>query len=201
MVIAVLIFGLLSLAGVAVLRSGIDIQGAATRSARADAGFMRARALIGGDLTQAVARPTRNASGGTDPAFAGGAGSAAGGFLFVAVRGGVANPGDLPRPDLQKAGYLLEDGALKRVAWPRLDGAEPGPAATILPNIARATARFRAADGTWFDGWVSPQPDRLPRAVEITLEPVGGAPVRMVFRVGGDPPPPPAPPPAPTATP
>lgn len=193
MVVAVFIFGLLSLAGVAVLRSGIDIQGAATRSAKADAGFMRARALIGGDLTQAVARPTRNASGGTDPAFAGGAGSAAGGFLLVLVRGGVANPGDLPRPDLQKAGYLLEGGSLKRVAWPQLDGAQPGPAATILPGIARASARFRAVDGTWSDGWASPDPDRLPRAVEVTLEPVGGAPVRMVFRVGGDPPPPPDP--------
>ncbi len=192
MVVAVFIFGLLSLAGVAVLRSGIDIQGTATRSAKADAELMRARALIGGDLTQAVARPTRNASGGIDPAFAGGAGSAAGGFLFVLVRGGVANPGDLPRPDLQKAGYLVEDGALKRVAWPRLDGAQPGPSAIIISPISNASARFRALDGSWSDGWSPARPDLLPRAVEVTLTPAGGAPLRLVFRVGSDPPPPPA---------
>ena len=186
MVVAVFIFGLLSLAGVALLRSGIDVQASATRSAQADSALMRARALIGGDLTQAVARPTRNAGGGTDPAFAGGAGSDAGGFLFVLVRGGVANPSDRPRPDLQKAGYLVEGGALKRVAWPQLDGAAPGPAATILPNIASASARFRDAAGLWSSAWVPTTPDALPRAVEVTLEPVGRAPFRLVFALPGD---------------
>ena len=191
MVIAVFIFGLLSLAGVAILRSGIDVQGAATRSAKADAGLMRARALIGGDLTQAVARPTRNGVGGVDPAFVGGAGSAAGGFLFVLVRGGVANPGDLPRSDLQKAGYLVEGGALKRVAWPALDGAQPGVAATILPAIATVAVRFRGLDGRWANGWSPDRPDRLPRAVELSLTPTDGPPLRLVFRVGSDPPAPP----------
>ena len=194
MVIAVFIFGLLSLAGVAILRSGLDVQGAAARSAKADAGFMRARALIGGDLAQAVARPTRNTSGGTDPAFAGGGGSAAGGFLFVLVRGGVANPSDLPRPDLQKAGYRIEGGALKRVAWPQLDGAQPGPAATILADVASVTTRFRGLDGGWSSGWAPAPPTELPRAVELTVQPVNGAPLRLVFRVGGDPPLPDAPP-------
>lgn len=193
MVVAVFIFGLLSLAGVALLRSGIDIQAAATRGAAGDAGLMRARALLAGDLTQAVARPTRNVSGGTDPAFTGGGGSAAGGFLFVLVRGGVANPSDRPQSDLQKAGYLVEGGALKRVSWPQLDGAQPGPAATILSGMARVSARFRSLDGTWSDGWSSATSDALPRAVEVTLEPAGGAPVRMVFAIGGDPAPPPAP--------
>ena len=200
MVVAVFIFGLLSLAGVALLRSGIDTQAAATRSAAADAGLMRARALIGGDLTQAVARPTRTA-GGTDPAFAGGAGSAVGGFLFVLVRGGVANPSDRPRPDLQKAGYLIEGGALKRVAWPQLDGSAPGPAATILPDLAGASARFRDARGEWSTAWVPATPDALPRAVEVTLEPRGRAPLRLVFALPGDPAPPPLPAPAPAPEP
>ena len=198
MIVAVFIFGLLSLAGVALLRSGVDTQAAATGRAQADASLMRARALIGGDLTQAVARPTRTASGGTDPAFAGGAGSAAGGFLFVLVRGGVANPADRPQSDLQKAGYLVEGGALKRVAWPRLDGSAPGPAATILADVASASARFRDAGGVWSDAWVPATPDALPRAVEVTLEPRGGAPLRLVFALPGDPAPPPVPPPAPT---
>ena len=193
MVVAVFIFGLLSLAGVAILRSGIDVQGAATRSAKSEAAVMRARALIGGDLAQAVARPTRDASGGTDPAFTG----AAGGFLFTLVRGGVANPSDLPRPDLQKAGYLVEGGALKRVAWPQLDGAQPGPAATILPDVGRVATRFRGLDGGWSDGWTPPRGTELPRAVELTIQPVGGAPLRLVFRVGGDPPPTPDAPAAP----
>lgn len=191
MVVAVFIFGLLSLAGVAILRSSIDVQGAATRSAKGDAGVMRARALIGGDLAQAVARPTRNTTGGTDPTFTGGAGSAAGGFLFVLVRGGVANPSDLPRPDLQKAGYLVEGGALKRVAWPQLDGAQPGPAATILPDVASVATRFRGLDGNWSDGWTPARGTELPRAVELTVQPVAGAPLRLVFHVGGDPAPPP----------
>jgi len=189
MVVAVFIFGLLSLAGVAILRSSIDVQGAATRSAKGDAGVMRARALIGGDLAQAVARPTRNTTGGTDPAFVGGAGSAAGGFLFVLVRGGVANPSDQPRSDLQKAGYLVEGGALKRVAWPQLDGAQPGPATMILPDVANVATRFRGLDGGWSSGWTPARGTELPRAVELTVQPVGGAPLRLVFRVGGDPPP------------
>lgn len=201
MVIAVFIFGLLSLAGVALLRSGIDTQAAATRGAEGDAGLMRARALLAGDLTQAVARPTRNASGGIDPAFAGGGGSATGGFLFVLVRGGVANPADRPQSDLQKAGYLVEGGALKRVAWPQLDGAAPGPAATILPGVASASARFRDAAGNWSSAWAPATPDALPRAVEVTLEPVGRAPFRLVFALPGDPVPPPGSTPAPTPSP
>ena len=107
------------------------------------------------------------------------------------VRGGVTNPSDRPQSDLQKAGYLLEGGDLKRVTWPQLDGAAPGAPATILSGLSAATTRFRGLNGNWSSAWVPATPDALPRAVEVTLEPTGRAPVRLVFALSGDPAPPP----------
>jgi len=179
MLVALFIFGLLATAGVLLLRSSADGQSVLIGRLDEIAVLNRASGALAADLAQAVARPSRTPAGDPVPAFATGAG-----VLFTLTRGGWSNFDDAPRADLQRVSYRFEQGTLKRISFPALDGAVPRDAAKLMDGLTAATVRFRQDDGSWRDDWTPSNPQALPRAVELTLKPEGGADYILVLAVG-----------------
>jgi general secretion pathway protein J len=179
MMIALLIFGIVSAAGVALLTSAVRAQAAAGRKLDDLSALQQLDAILTADLAQAVPRPTRDEAGTLRPAFEGGTGEP----LLRLVRTGWENPDNAARPGLQKVEYRLTDGVLDRVAYPMLDGAAPLPSARLIDRVAGVKLRYRVA-GAWSDVWQG-KPDRpLPDAVELRVTRNNGAAFRELFLVG-----------------
>ncbi len=176
--IALLIFGMIAAAGVAILSFSVRAQGAT--ATRLDDIFARNRtiALVSADLGQAIDRPARDEAGQTLPAFTGGAD---GQLRFV--RAGWANIDAAPRASLQKVVYGVEDGALVRIAYPMIDGAAPLPPVVLLSGVAGVAARYRIR-GAWGDRWDGTQGAPLPQAAELVVRRTDGSALRIVALVG-----------------
>ena len=182
MMVALAIFAMLSVAGVALLQSASSSQLIVKDRLSELSETARAIAIIEADLAQAVPRPVRPSAATIAPAFSG-AGSEIAGQIFAVTRAGQANLDESPKPELHHIAYALENGALRRVSWPMLDGGKPQPA-TILSDVTSATMRFRDAEGNWRSAWDATDPLALPRAVELVLTPKGAPPLRLLFLVG-----------------
>ena len=108
----------------AVAYSSLSTAMQAVESTRATAqrtyAMNRAWMIISRDLRQFVARPVRDEFGQVEPAMAGGAAAR---FALSFTRGGWHNPNGLPRSNLQRVNYRVEDGALWRDTYPVLDRA------------------------------------------------------------------------------
>lgn len=183
LLVALAIFALMSVAGVTLLRSGTDTQLAVKDRLEALSRGNRLYNSLEGDLAQAVARPVRDLAGQPVPAFVQ-TDSAVPGSLFGFVRAGWSNFDESPRASLQRIAYTLDDGTLKRVSWPMLDGATPNDAASLVENVSAATVRFRDDKGEWRDDWTATDANALPRAVELRLTVQGKPEQRMLFLVG-----------------
>lgn len=178
--IALMIFGLIAAAGVALLAFSVRAQGT-TGVVLDDLGAMnRLSSVLTADLAQAQDRPTRDEGGTTLPAFSGANGTTP---LLRLVRGGWSNPDGAPRATVQKVEYRLTDGALERVAFPALDGAPPLPPAILVEGVQAARLRFRYA-GAWTDRWEGNPQAALPQAAELSLTRTDGRAYRMMFLVG-----------------
>lgn len=181
MMVSLLIFSMLSAAGVALLSFSVRAQGTANDRLGEIASLRRANAILTADLGQAVPRPFRDRAGAARAAFSGNAG--AGGVALGMVRGGWSNPDLLPRASLQRVEYRLAADRLERVAWPHVDGAEPLTAAVLLTGVRALRIRYRT-EGDWRDVWDSNRPDALPQAVEVVVDIDGVGPMRQLFLVG-----------------
>jgi len=183
LLVALAIFALISVAGVILLRSGSDTQIAVKGRLEELSRSNRLYNSIEADLAQAIARPVRDTSGLPVPAFTQTAASTPE-ALFGFVRAGWSNFDEAPRAGLQRVTYVLQNGMLKRVSWPMLDGAAPMDAATLVENVKSAEIRFRDDRGEWRSDWSANDPDALPRAVELRLTLVAKPEQRMLFLVG-----------------
>jgi len=185
--IALLIFSMLAVAGVAIL--SFSVRAGAATSARLDdaAALSRTLSVLSADLAQAVDRPTRDEAGTVRPAFTGEAGATSAPMLQL-VRGGWGNLDAAPRPGLQKVAYQVERGALERVAYPQLDGAAPLSSAVLMTGIRDARLRYRIA-GAWSDRWDGTAGAPLPQALELVLIRTDGTTWRQLFLVGNGQPP------------
>jgi general secretion pathway protein J len=183
LLVALAIFALISVAGVALLRSGSDTQIAVKKRLEEMALSHRLANSLEGDLAQAIARPVRDQSGQAVPAFTQGNASVPG-ALFGFVRAGWSNFDAAPRAGLQRVAYVLEGGALKRLSWPMLDGAAPADAAILLENVASAQVEFRDDKGAWRDDWTATDANALPRAIALNVLQKGKPEQRMLFLVG-----------------
>ena len=175
--VALLIFGMIAVAGVAIL--SFSVRAGAAGAVRLDgaAALQRTMSVLSADLAQAVNRPTRDADGTVRPAFTGDAGG------VQLVRGGWSNLDGAPRPSLQKVSYRLSGGTLQRIAWPELDGAEPLPPAVLMNDVRGLRFRFRRA-GAWSDGWIGEPGQPLPDAAEVALVRRDGVAFRALLAVG-----------------
>lgn len=180
--VALMIFGMIAAAGVAMLSFSVRAQGATKAKLDDVAALGRTASILSADLAQAVDRPTRDEAGVRLPAFLGEAGGAAAPMLRV-VRGGWGNLDGAARPGLQKVEYRLVKGTLQRLAYPMLDGAAPLAPATLLTGLADARLRYRYR-GAWSDRWDGADGIPLPSAVELRLIGTRGREHRQLFLVG-----------------
>jgi general secretion pathway protein J len=176
--IALMIFGMIAAAGVALLAFSVRAQGATTTALEDVGDLNRLSAILTADLAQAQDRPTRDVAGALLPPFVGDAGSG-----IRLVRGGWSNPDDAPRAGLQKVEYRLAADGIERIAYPALDGAAPLPAALLLDHVMSVRWRYRYA-GAWSDTWQGIPQATLPQAVELVATRDGGETYRLLFVVG-----------------
>lgn len=182
MLVALLIFGAIAAAGVAMLSFSVRAQGTTTAKLDDVAALNRTVSILSADLAQAVDRPTRDERGTRLPAFTGEAGGSAD-LMLRLVRGGWSNLDGAPRPGLQKVAYRVANGALERIAFPMLDGAAPLPPAVLLTGVADARLRYRYR-GAWSDRWDGAGGAPLPQAAELSVTRTDGRQYRQMFLVG-----------------
>lgn len=184
LLVALLIFGLLSAAGVALLSFSVRAQDVASERLDSLAAVRRAGALLTADLAQAAPRLTRDEAGAVTPAFVGGSGED--GLALALVRRGWDNPEAAARPSLQKVEYRLSEGRLERRAYRHLDGAAPMEPMTVLDGVQGMRLRYRDRDGQWRERWDPSDITDLPRAVELVVVRAEGGTVRQLFLVGAE---------------
>ena len=167
MLIALVIFGMITAAGVTLLTLTVRTRDSADRQLENV-----------GDLRQ------------TRPAFTGGDGSVA--LLHAFVRRGLENDSTF-RSSLQRVEYRLREGRLERWRYAAVDGEERPMTMPLLEGVRRVQLRYRDRDGTWPDRWDPTDPARLPAAVELvsdstvtdtTSDSESQGQVRQLFLVG-----------------
>lgn len=160
--------------------------------------------LLVRDLEHIRPRPVRGAShGDMQQAVSGGD------FLDIPLeftRGGVRNPMDQQRPDMQRVGYVLQGDQLVRYRWPVLDrapGTEP-MSMPVIEDVEAMTISFLDLQGEWHEQWPptgrgrggsdlgtggqggrgSPEgPYAMPLGIEVRLEIDGIGEVRRIVDV------------------
>ena len=180
--ISLMIFGLLAAGGVSLLSFSVRAQAATDRKLDDVQALNRLSSALAGDLAQATERQTRNEAGDLLPAFAGEAGSGTTPMLRL-VRAGWSNLDAAPRPGEQKVEYRVANGALERVAYPMLDGAQPLAPAVMLTKVRQVSLRYRI-NGAWSDTWQGTPIYALPQAMEMRVLRDDGVEFRQLFLVG-----------------
>ena len=143
------------------------------------------------DIRHAVARPIRDEFDDVQGAMSG---SEFAQYVLQLTRRGWDNPRDFPRGDLQRVRYLLEDDTLWRESWSVLDRVteeDSWQRTELLSGVTRMQLSFlnpfsgsasqSPLGGEWVDGW--DDRDRLPLAVEVTLELEQLGEVKRVFSI------------------
>ena len=181
MLIALVIFGMLTAAGVTLLTLTVRTQETSERRLEALGTLRRTGALLNADLAQAAPRIRRDGDGRPQPAFTGGNGGDA--LLLAFVRRGWEDESAF-RSSLQRVEYRLRDGRLERWRYDGVDGAGRPVAMPLLEGVRRVQLRYRDRDGTWRDRWDPTDPARLPAAVELVSDSEGQGEVRQLFLVG-----------------
>ncbi len=182
MLIALVIFGMITAAGVTLLTLTVRTQETSERLLDTVGALRRTGALLNADLALAAPRSHRNGDGQPVPAFTGGNGGEA--LLLAIVRRGWEDDNAF-RSSLQRVEYRLRDGRLERWRYDAVDGAGHAVAMPLLEGIRRIQLRYRDRDGNWRDRWDPTDPARLPAAVELVSDSDGQGQVRQLFLVGG----------------
>ncbi|MDP3490384.1 MAG: type II secretion system minor pseudopilin GspJ [Phenylobacterium sp.] len=183
MLVALLVFSLLSAAGVAVLGFAADNRAVVRERMDEIAALQSARALIKTDLEQIADRRTRADGGAPSRSLSGGESDAAPVLAFA--RRGWDNPDAAPRASMQYVEYRLVEDRLERRARGALDGAPLGEPQVLLRGVRRLGVAFYAR-GSWAPAW-APTADRaLPQAIrlEMDLESFGEV-TQLVLLPGG----------------
>jgi general secretion pathway protein J len=218
-VMALMAYGGLS----AVLKARVAIETSLSRTAEIQKAIYRLQS----DFELARARPIRDEYGDLQPAFVSreeGRDDA----RIEFTRGGRRNPSLQRRSALERVAYGLKDGKLIRYHWTTLDRAQDDSLLEIplLNSVESISWRFLDAQRAWQSSWpprntlnTEGQAERLPLAVELTIETQDWGEIRYLFRIVASTPPsaadlsppsgddkkdddkPPAPPPNPGVTP
>ena len=182
MMVALFIFSLLSVAGVALLRGAVNSNEVTDAKLGDMARMQRLVSLMEADLSQAVPRPYRDESGERAAAFASETGNSERGFLSF-TRSGQSNINNKPRSNMQRVTYRLDEGRLHRYQYEMTDGGSISEPAILLDDINGLELRFRDKRGQWVSNWQTERFSDLPRAVELRFD-QNGRSYRHVFLVG-----------------
>ncbi|OHE85357.1 MAG: type II secretion system protein GspJ [Lysobacterales bacterium RIFOXYD1_FULL_69_11] len=182
MLVALVVFGLLSAATVGVLVHAADNREVV--GARMDrlGEFQRARALIKADLGQAAPRRVRRGDGSAArTAFIGQRPGDA--PLWGFVRRGWSNPDGAARASMQYVEYRIAGRQLERTAHAALDGARAPTPQVVLTGVEATAIGYRYR-GQWNDGWPGGA-DEIPEAIRLTLEVDGLGTIEQLFLLPG----------------
>lgn len=186
MLVALAIFGLISAAGVTVMRFTVDNQAVVRAHTDRIGAFQRTRAILKADLAQAADRRTRALDGSASRVSFFGASSDRPGLLLRFARRGWDNPAGEPRASVQYVEYRIVDGRLERLARSDLDGAALGTPQVLIDRLRSATVTF-----LWHGQWIETLPgspvDALPQAVRLDMAIDGIGAVSQFFVVTGEP--------------
>ena len=182
MMVALLIFGMLAGAGVALLTFSVRAQAAASERLDSVANDQRMASLLASDLAQAVPRITRDVVGANQRAFSGTNGVGAAPVLRY-VRGGWSNPDGASRASIQRVEIALTDDRLERRTYAMTDGATAGDPMVLATGVEAVSLRYRDR-GDWTATWENDNPKILPKAVELSVTRKGSPALTMAFLVG-----------------
>jgi len=179
MLIAVFIFALASYMAYSGLREVMDARRLLNEEEENFAAIQKTFLYLERDLQQIVKRPIRNSFGSVEGEIMG---DELADYRLALTRTGWRVPEYIPRSNLQRVGYLLEDEKLYRITWTVLDQAQDSqPRRTqILDNVENVEIRFLEANNQWVNSWNSlesqvqkeeqiPLPKGIPRAVAIKI--------------------------------
>ena len=174
--IAISIFALLALGTYRMLSSVLASDEAVRRNELQLREVQRAFSVLEQDLVQAGPRPIRDAFGDLQPALLGASEPQA----LELTRLGWRNPLGSPRSNWQRVRWQLDGETLQRRYWNVLDQAVDSQPQlqNVLRNVRGWTLRYLDSQGNWLSQWppegmdanASGSVQRLPRAVEISLE-------------------------------
>lgn len=181
MLIALVIFGMITAAGVTLLTLTVRTQETSDRVLDTLSAIRRTGALLNADLAQAAPRIHRNGDGEPVAAFLGGNGNEA--LLMAFVRRGWEDENAF-RSSLQRVEYRINAGRLERLRYDAVDGEGHAVAMPLLEGVRRVQLRYRDRDGSWRDRWDPTDAARLPTAVELVSDSEGQGTVRQLFLVG-----------------
>lgn len=179
--IALVIFGLLAVASVALLNLSLTNREVVREATEAGADFQRMRQLIRADLGQAANRPVAVGPG-AGPALAGGQGE----VLLLLTRAGWSNTEGAPRSSLQRVAYVWIDGRLERRVWRGLD-LTTAPLTQVLLADARDVRIAFVSSGRVSATWPAEGSVGLPDAVTLDLTAPRFGRTTQWFLVGGGP--------------
>ena len=174
--VAVAIFGLLSIGAYTVLDAGMrSRQQTETRLSQLEV-LQRAIHNIETDLQMISQRHVRDEFGDSLPLMRGESDlSGKDGFLEL-TRSDWSNPARLPRSNLQHVIYQFEQGSLKRLHSIFLDQASNSTKVvrTLLENVTTFSFEFLDKKGLWLNNWATltntDEQSELPIAVRLKLE-------------------------------
>ena len=175
LLVALVIFGIFSTMAYAGLGRLLDGQGRLSDEQRLWQSLSQTFLRLSDDLGHARARPVRDVSGFTLPAFVGREYDprALAEPSLELTRGGELNYGGGARSDLRRVAYQLKEGRLVRITWPVLDRAPVTVPleAPVLLEVEAFELRFRGDRGEVLETWPTAGRgvDALPAAVEVTL--------------------------------
>jgi general secretion pathway protein J len=144
LLVALAISALIATLAYAGISSAIGASAGMQDEVRRLADLQRALNIIVEDLGQVVPRASVNSYGNDQPAFRGGRYQD---VLLEFTRGGVANPRNLARSELQRVRYVLDGGGLWRQWWTAVDrvgGNVPPQSALLLEGVEEVQLGFLA---------------------------------------------------------
>lgn len=171
--VAVAIFGLLSLAAYTVLDNAMRSQIQAEQRLEHLAQLQRVFYNLGQDLNYFILRQSRNELGDREPVLSGESDLSGQSFSLSFNRSNWRNPARLPRSQLQHLNYYFEEGKLFRKHRIFLDQAPNSTEVVrqLASDIKAVRIEFLGPDKQWRDNWgqYPEQADKLPLAIRVQL--------------------------------
>ncbi|WP_044875000.1 type II secretion system minor pseudopilin GspJ [Pseudomonas sp. LFM046] len=189
LLIAIAIFALLALGTWRMLGAVLDSDEATRVQEQQLRELVRAISAFERDVRQVVSRPVRDAYGESRAAMLGEREGDSDSLEFT--RGGWRNPTGAQRSRMQRVRWQLSGERLERRYWTVLDQAQDSlpRVQAALDGVMSMKLRYLDDNGGWQDSWPpsglagDERLDRLPRALELTLEHRRYGELRRVLRL------------------
>jgi general secretion pathway protein J len=191
LMISVAIFVILVALGYGSLKNSILFRETTERNQAKLHDLQTAVRLLSQDFEQLAPRPIRDPLGGPEqPALVADKRNA---YTVLLTRDGWSNTAGLQRPALQRVGYILDAGTLRRDAWTVLDATQANEPVKreLLKKVKRFELRYLDGARQWQTQWpptgtAPAAAQRLrPLAVEVTLETEDWGVITRLFEVPG----------------